>query len=364
MKRVFFLTAAATIALAACGNDAGSEAENTSEERSSLLSAGSMASLTVPQVFETASFPQVTGAAFIDAFAGEPNAQRQANGSVIQTLAEGNGRTPSDTDLAKINFVARVAGEPTPFGSSYEDGAPVVFGMKQALIGWTDTLKTMKEGGMVRVALPPELAFGAMGMEGTVAPNAVTVYDIELIKVYGSDNDAELAQLASEMKANMSTFSRRAQEQQALAQQQFSGLASANAARSVLFVNEQAEREATVTTESGLVYEVVSDAGTGANPKIGDTISVHYRGTLPGGEVFDSSYQRGQPAQFELGRVIAGWNEALQLMNAGDVFRLYIPANLAYGPRGTPDGSIGPNQALVFDVELLSVQPAPTPEGE
>ncbi|MEM9839471.1 MAG: FKBP-type peptidyl-prolyl cis-trans isomerase [Pseudomonadota bacterium] len=365
MKRVLFLAAsAAVLSLAACGQGGGDGAPASTASEAAPVAPTPFGSIPVPSEFENASFPLVTGEGFIAAFANEPNADQRENGSVVQTLVEGNGATPGDGDIAKIHFVARVAGEPDPFGSSYDDGAPVVFGMDQALIGWTDTLRTMKEGGKVRVALPPSLAFGARGMPGgAVGANATTVYDLELVGVYKGSDDAELAQLASELRANLNTFSRRAQEQQALAQQQLSGLSAVNRGRSSLYIAEQVARESTIQTESGLVYEVVSDQTEGPNPKIGDTIKVHYRGTLPNGEVFDSSYQRGQPAEFELGRVIEGWNEALQLMTAGDVYRLYIPANLAYGPRGTPDGTIGPNQALVFDVELLEVTPAPAPEA-
>ncbi|MEM1380775.1 MAG: FKBP-type peptidyl-prolyl cis-trans isomerase [Pseudomonadota bacterium] len=364
MKRVFFLAAASSIfALSACGlggdgsNDAAPQAANAPAP----VAVNAFGSIPVPQEFENTSFPLVTGSGFLTAFANEPNTETQANGSIIQTFVEGSGRSPTDLDVAKIHFVARVAGEVEPFGSSYRDGAPVVIAMDQALLGWTETLKTMREGGKVRVALPSDLAFGERGMPGgAVGQNAVTVYDLELITVYDSSDDSQLAQASAELRANLQTFSRRAQEQQALAQQQLSGLAAVNRGRSALYLKEQAERDATIETGSGLIYEIVSDQGRGPSPKIGDVIQVHYRGTLPNGEVFDSSYQRGQPAEFELGRVIAGWNEALQLMQAGDVFRLYIPGDLAYGARGTPDGSIGPNQALVFDVELLKVTPAAT----
>jgi FKBP-type peptidyl-prolyl cis-trans isomerase len=108
-------------------------------------------------------------------------------------------------------------------------------------------------------------------------------------------------------------------------------------------------------TESGLSYIVVKD-GTGKSPKAEDTVEVNYEGYLPDGTVFDSSYQRGESATFPLNGVIAGWTEGLQLMKEGGVALLYIPYNLAYGDRGYPGSPIGPNQDLIFKVELISVK--------
>jgi FKBP-type peptidyl-prolyl cis-trans isomerase len=99
----------------------------------------------------------------------------------------------------------------------------------------------------------------------------------------------------------------------------------------------------------------VLKAGAGASPKKTDVVRVHYHGTLIDGKVFDSSVERKEPAEFPVGRVIAGWTEALQLMKVGDKWKLTIPANLAYGERGTPGGPIPPNAVLVFEVELLEI---------
>lgn len=107
------------------------------------------------------------------------------------------------------------------------------------------------------------------------------------------------------------------------------------------------------TTASGLQYQIVSE-GSGPKPTANDTVRVHYTGTLLDGTKFDSSVDRGQPAEFPLSGVIPGWTEGLQLMPVGSKFKFWIPANLAYGEQGTP-GPIGPNQTLVFDVELLEI---------
>ena len=112
------------------------------------------------------------------------------------------------------------------------------------------------------------------------------------------------------------------------------------------------------TTASGLQYKIVT-AGKGPQPRLGDTVTVNYRGTLIDGTEFDSSYKRGQPTTFPLKGVIAGWTEALQLMKQGSKWMLYMPANLAYGEHGAGP-LIGPNSTLIFEVELLSIKkPAP-----
>ncbi len=109
-------------------------------------------------------------------------------------------------------------------------------------------------------------------------------------------------------------------------------------------------------TESGLIISTVSE-GTGATPAATDTVKVHYHGTLPSGKVFDSSVQRGEPATFPLNGVIPCWTEGVQLMKVGGKSRLVCPAAIAYGDRGAPP-DIGPGATLIFDVELLSIEPA------
>jgi len=121
------------------------------------------------------------------------------------------------------------------------------------------------------------------------------------------------------------------------------------------FLADNAKRDGVVTLESGLQYEVV-EAGdeNAAKPERSSKVRVHYHGTFTDGRVFDSSYQRGNPAEFPVGGVIAGWTEALQLMNVGAKWKLYIPYQLAYGAQGSP-GGIPPYSTLVFDVELIDI---------
>lgn len=126
-----------------------------------------------------------------------------------------------------------------------------------------------------------------------------------------------------------------------------------NKAAGEAFLAENAKRPEVKTTESGLQYEVITE-GNGDKPAANDTVVVHYTGTLIDGTVFDSSVERGTPATFGVTQVIPGWVEALQLMQVGAKWRLYIPSDLAYGPRGA-GGAIGPNSTLIFDVELLQI---------
>jgi FKBP-type peptidyl-prolyl cis-trans isomerase FklB len=130
-------------------------------------------------------------------------------------------------------------------------------------------------------------------------------------------------------------------------------MAEVNAEAGKKFLEENAKRPEVTTTDSGLQYEVLAE-GTGAKPAATDQVKVHYTGTLIDGTVFDSSVERGEPAVFGVNQVIAGWVEALQLMNAGSKWRLYIPSHIAYGPNGAGN-IIGPNATLIFDVELIEV---------
>jgi FKBP-type peptidyl-prolyl cis-trans isomerase FklB len=120
------------------------------------------------------------------------------------------------------------------------------------------------------------------------------------------------------------------------------------------FLAKNKEKEGVKTLPSGLQY-IVSKAGTGKKPSINDSVTTHYRGTLIDGTEFDSSYRRGQPVTFPVSGVIAGWTEALQLMEEGAKWQLFIPPNLAYGEQGT-GGVIGPNATLIFEIELISIQ--------
>ena len=119
------------------------------------------------------------------------------------------------------------------------------------------------------------------------------------------------------------------------------------------FLEENKQKEGVITLESGLQYKIIT-TGNGAIPKSTDSVKCHYEGRLINGMVFDSSYRRGEPAEFPVNGVIAGWVEALQLMPVGSKWQLYIPSELAYGSHGAGQ-SIGPNETLIFDIELLDI---------
>jgi len=152
-----------------------------------------------------------------------------------------------------------------------------------------------------------------------------------------------------EMQASLASLEQRLNEQRA--KQQAEAMQKSQAAGAA-YLAENAKKPGVVTTSSGLQYRVVKP-GSGRTPAPADSVTVHYRGTLVDGKQFDSSYDRGEPATFPVNGVIAGWTEALQLMKEGAEYQLAIPASLAYGERGPLAG-----QVLLFDVELLKVEPA------
>jgi FKBP-type peptidyl-prolyl cis-trans isomerase len=173
----------------------------------------------------------------------------------------------------------------------------------------------------------------AIGMRHAMSDNAKPLLtDEEITKVMQDFQQKQVAKQETELKAK----------------------AEKNKTASEKFLADNGKAEGVKTTASGLQYKVVTE-GTGPKPKADDTVEVNYKGTLVDGTEFDSSYKRGQSVTFPVSGVIPGWTEALQLMPVGSKFELAIPADLAYGPGGA-GGVIGPNSALKFEVELLSIK--------
>lgn len=196
------------------------------------------------------------------------------------------------------------------------------------------------------------LSYGvALGLGRNMAADGMTV-DVDAFAAGLRDAMTNAPQRLTdeEIQAEMIAFQERITSER---ESVTSALAEANTAAAAAFLLENGTREGVVTTDSGLQYEVI-EQGDGAMPGSEDSVEVHYRGTLIDGTEFDSSYARGTPVTFGVGQVIAGWTEALQLMNVGSKYKLFIPSELAYGAGGAGD-RIGPNAALVFDVELLSI---------
>lgn len=186
--------------------------------------------------------------------------------------------------------------------------------------------------------------FRASGIQqlnvGDFADGVAAVFDGSQPKMTYDEAKAEIQKFFTAMEA----------EQKA----QAAKLGEANEAEGKAFLEKNGQRAEVKTTPSGLQYEVLVE-GNGQSPAPEDQVEVHYTGTLLDGTKFDSSVDRGVPATFGVTQVIPGWVEALQLMKEGDKWRLFIPSQLAYGPTGTPGGPIGPNQTLLFDVELIKV---------
>jgi FKBP-type peptidyl-prolyl cis-trans isomerase len=190
------------------------------------------------------------------------------------------------------------------------------------------------------------------------------LYDIYVGDGLNSDTDSTIVKKAfadmvrgaalldeeQEEEVIMKFFTQKQEEQQREQAKQYEEIKAAGEE----FLAANAQRPEVKTTESGLQYEVITE-GNGKKPTETDVVKVHYRGTTIDGTVFDSSYDRGEPAEFPLNRVIAGWTEGLQLMSVGSKYKLYIPYQLGYGEHGAGQ-DIKPYSALIFDVELLEIK--------
>ena len=162
---------------------------------------------------------------------------------------------------------------------------------------------------------------------------------------------AELALNDEERKQILTTMAQQLREKK-MKEMEAKGKSATDAGAK--FLADNGKRAGVTTTASGLQIETLK-AGSGAKPSATSVVTVHYKGTLTNGTVFDSSYDRGQPATFPLNQVIPGWTEGVQLMQIGGKYKLYIPGNLAYGPQGSGE-KIGPNETLVFEIELLKIE--------
>ncbi len=180
-----------------------------------------------------------------------------------------------------------------------------------------------------------------------------TNLDFELIQRGMSDvlADRDLPLSGQEMSQSLRDYQKNMQEKKKKREQE---MAKKNKEEGEAFLAKNGKRPGVVTLPSGLQYEVLRE-GTGSQPKASDSVVTHYRGTLLDGTEFDSSYNRDKPATFRVQRVIAGWTEALQLMKVGAKWKLYVPSELAYGPRRTGP-IITPNSTLIFEIELLNIE--------
>jgi len=281
-------------------------------------------------------------AAFLAANAAREGVMVTESGLQYEIIEAGDGEGgdvggwPDRSEPLKISYEGFFI-DGLQFDGSAE-GEPLEIDIERMFDGLKEGLRLMGEGDRYRFFIPPDLAFGEAGTPGgPVRPNEALVYEVSLVDVL-SEAERAAAEEAEEAAA--------VEEQAAL---------DAALEASKAFIAEIANKDGVVRTESGVVYEILKEGPDGgASPAATDKVTVHYEGTLPDGTVFDSSYERGQPATFGLNQVIPGWTEGVQLMSEGDKFKFYLPPELAYGERGAGD-DIGPNQALVFEVELIKV---------
>ncbi|MCB9224546.1 MAG: FKBP-type peptidyl-prolyl cis-trans isomerase [Crocinitomicaceae bacterium] len=250
-----------------------------------------------------------------DKYAG---AKQTESGLVYKMTKEGTGASPVSGDKIELHYTGYL-GDGTKFESSYDRGMPFIFVFKEQPIlpAWEEALLMMKEGGEMKIVLPPWLGFGAQG-KGAIPPNSTLEFDLVLQGV--KDLKAELKKLNADFKTEMvKTYP--------------------NA----------------VQTESGLMY-IIEDKGNGTFASAGQQVEVHYSGYLTDGSKFDSSVDRGQPFKFTLGKgqVIKGWDEGIALVGVGGKIKLIIPYWLAYGEQGRPP-TIPAAATLIFDVEMLGV---------
>lgn len=245
----------------------------------------------------------------------------------------GSGRTPKEGDWMKINFEVKMM-DGTMLYSTWENGNPmdVEVGKQFDTQAVTEALTMMKEGSVADLIVPSELAFGKEGRQPMIPPFSTILYKIEVIDLMTKEQyEAEKERMrAEQLKKN-----------------------DQNKVESARFMADNAKKEGVVTLPSGLQYKVI-EQGNGPKPGVMDKVKVNYHGTVIDGRVFDSTRDRGEPAEFRVNGVIEGWQEALQLMPVGSKWILYIPPELAYKDNARGN-IIEPNMALIFELELLEI---------
>ena len=326
--RKFLIVTAAALALAACGDADKQEKNNGLLQDSSVTGEatpepeiGDIKSQAELQAeFEKLAAESLAAStAFLEENATRDGVVVTASGLQYMVLEEGSagGATPVSTDIVVVHYAGTLK-DGVEFDSSIARGAAATFPLNRVIPAWTEGVQLMSEGDKFRFFVPPDLGYGQYGSGPKIGPNEALIFDVELIDVKSPERNLETAEK---------------------------------------FLADNGKKDSVMTTASGLQYEVITDGGAdGKTPEATDTVEVHYQGTLLNGTEFDSSYARGESIEFPLNRVIAGWTEGVQLMSEGDKYRFFIHPDLGYGEGGTPGGPIGPNEALVFEVELIAVK--------
>lgn len=256
-------------------------------------------------------------------FTGAP----QKSGLYFINIRDGKGPKPKNGDVLTINFKVMLMDGSVLYDSWEEEPVQFEFGKRFDTQGLVEGISMMKEGQMAHLIVPSNLAFGEYGRQGLIEPYSTLLYDVEILEI--KDQEEIKKETIRQMAINKK--------------------------ESDAFLAKNATRDGVVVLPSGLQYKVLESGEGTVSPSASSRVKVHYTGTLIDGTKFDSSVDRGRPSEFGVNGVIAGWTEALQLMKEGDKWQLYIPSDLAYGENPRPGGPIGPNMALIFDVELLEI---------
>ena len=235
---------------------------------------------------------------------------------IVESGVAGGDR-PKMGDIIEVQYTGSLM-DGTVFDSSRERGAAARFPLEEGLIpGWLEGMPLMKEGDRFIFTIPPQLAYGEQGTPGgPIPPNEALTFDVELVSVLNAEKN----------------------------------LARANA-----FFAGNAKKDGIKSTASGLQYRVINRGEQQDRPAEGDRIKVHFRSMLTDGTEFNNTYSRGEPVVLGVTSEIAGLTEGLQLMSPGDKYEFFIPPALGYGEQGAPRGPIGPNDGMVFEVELLEI---------
>jgi peptidylprolyl isomerase len=315
MKGNIFLlagVAAAVMAIAACGKK-DAKTETPAEGTAAGAPESPDATANVAEENRAASEK------FLAENAKREGVQTTSTGLQYEVLEEGpeGGLSPKATDIVTVHYVGTLI-DGVEFDSSRARGAAARFPLNGVISGWTEGVQLMSEGDRYRFYIPSDEAYGEQSRGEHIGPNDALIFDIELLKV----SNPEL-----------------------------------NAKKSAEFFAANAQKPGVKTTESGLQYEVITEGpADGESPSDANVVSINYKGTFIDGSEFDSSEARGEPVEFPVGEAIAGWSEALQLMSVGDKYRFFIPSELAFGETGTQDYTITPNEAVIYELELIDVK--------
>lgn len=262
------------------------------------------------------------------------------NGLLFHFLEKGSGTQAVPNDYVRVHYTGSFL-DGRVFDSSVERGEPIVFklGAGQVIPGWDQGIALLSQGDKAKLYIPPELAYGEAGAGDAIPPNSFLQFEVELVEI--------LSEEAYKTWSEEEDARRRKMIEEYIEQQMRKELSG------IVAYAKQEDIDLQMT-DSGLFYHL-EQAGEGEKAVAGKTVSVHYTGRLLSGEVFDSSHQRNEPIQFELGagRVIQGWDEGIALFRVGGKGKLVVPSPLGYGPRAM--GSIPAESTLVFDIELVAV---------